>query len=119
MISLNLRAGVKVDEVIDQLRGITCQACAKVMTQGTKLDGISCPDIISRTIKEFKDSIYTSNKKVNVEPEVEIVDTKHEENISYDAGVCPECGAKLQAQGGCVICIGDETHVGCGYTKCE
>lgn len=127
MISLNMRSGVKVDEVIDQLRGITCQACAKVMTQGTKLDGISCPDIISRTIKEFKDSIDTSNKevtakvkvKVNVEPEVEIVDTKHEENVSYDAGVCPECGAKLQAQGGCVICIGDETHVGCGYTKCE
>lgn len=127
MISLNLRAGVKVDEVIDQLRGITCQACAKVMTQGTKLDGISCPDIISRTIKEFKDSIDVSdhevtakvNTKVNVEPEVEIVDAKHEEKVSYDAGVCPECGAKLQAQGGCVICIGDETHVGCGYTKCE
>lgn len=127
MISLNLRAGVKVDEVIDQLRGITCQACAKVMTQGTKLDGISCPDIISRTIKEFKDSIDVSdyevtakvNVKVNVEPEVEIVDAKHEEKVSYDAGVCPECGAKLQAQGGCVICIGDETHVGCGYTKCE
>lgn len=127
MISLNMRSGVKVDEIIDQLRGINCQACAKVMTQGTKLDGISCPDIISRTIKEFKDSIDVPDKevtakvkvKVNVEPEVEIVDTKHEEKVSYDAGVCPECGAKLQAQGGCVICIGDETHVGCGYTKCE
>ena len=127
MISLNMRSGVKVDEIIDQLRGINCQACAKVMTQGTKLDGISCPDIISRTIKEFKDSIDIPDKevtakvkvKINVEPEVEIVDTKHEEKVSYDAGVCPECGAKLQAQGGCVICIGDETHVGCGYTKCE
>ena len=127
MISLNLRSGVKVEEVIDQLRGITCPACTKVMTQGTKLDGISCPDIISRTIKEFADSIDEPSKevtakvkiKVNVEPEVEIVDTKHEEKVSYDAGVCPECGAKLQAQGGCVICIGDETHVGCGYTKCE
>ena len=125
MISLNLRAGVKVDEVIDQLRGITCQACAKVMTQGTKLDGISCPDIISRTIKEFKDSIEgeqivkasTQEKK---ESEVEEPhEEKHEQKVSYDAGVCPECGAKLQAQGGCVICIGDETHVGCGYTKCE
>ena len=121
MISLNMRSGVKVDEIIDQLRGINCQACAKVMTQGTKLDGISCPDIISRTIKEFKDSIDIPDKevtakvkvKINVEPEVEIVDTKHEEKVSYDAGVCPECGAKLQAQGGCVICIGDETHVGC------
>lgn len=123
MISLNLRSGVKVDEVIDQLRGITCQACTKVMTQGTKLDGISCPDIISRTIKEFKDSIDKSNTKaaqpIETTEKANVKTEPVENNISYDAGVCPECGSKLQAQGGCVICIGDETHVGCGYTKCE
>ena len=31
---------------------------------------------------------------------------------------CPECGAKLQSEGGCVICKGDENHIGCGWSKC-
>lgn len=119
MVSLNLRSGVKVEEVIDQLRGITCPACTRVMAQGTKLDGISCPDIISRTIKEFANTIedeYTvpASTPENKEPEIE--ETKEETQIqkmSYKAGTCPECGAELEAQGGCFVCLE------CGYSKCE
>ena len=119
MVSLNLRSGVKVEEVIDQLRGITCPACTRVMAQGTKLDGISCPDIISRTIKEFADSVEDKHiapvfAPENKEPEIEKI---KEENctskMSYEAGTCPECGAELEAQGGCYICLE------CGYSKCE
>ena len=113
-----MRAGVKVDEVIDQLRGITCPACTRVMAQGTKLDGISCPDIISRTIKEFADTIGDEpviQKPIKVEDtEVKLVEQPQNDNkMSYKAGTCPECGAELEAQGGCFVCLE------CGYSKCE
>ena len=118
MVSLNLRSGVKVEEVIDQLRGITCPACTRVMAQGTKLDGISCPDIISRTIKEFADTIGDEpvvQKPIKVEDtEVKLVEQPQNDNkMSYKAGTCPECGAELEAQGGCFVCLE------CGYSKCE
>ena len=118
MISLNMRSGVKVDEIIDQLRGINCQACAKTISSGIKLDGISCPDIISRTIKEFKESLDGEpavQKPIKVEnTEVKLVEQPQDDNkMSYKAGTCPECGAELEAQGGCVICLE------CGYSKCE
>ena len=118
MISLNMRSGVKVDEIIDQLRGINCQACAKTISSGIKLDGISCPDIISRTIKEFKESLDGEpvvQKPIKVEnTEVKLVEQTQDDNkISYKAGTCPECGAELEAQGGCYICLE------CGYSKCE
>ena len=104
MISLNMRSGVKVDEIIDQLRGINCQACAKTISSGIKLDGISCPDIISRTIKEFKESLDGEpvvQKPIKVEnTEVKLVEQTQDDNkMSYKAGSCPECGAELEAQG--------------------
>ena len=104
MISLNMRSGVKVDEIIDQLRGINCQACAKTISSGIKLDGISCPDIISRTIKEFKESLDGEpvvQKPIKVEnTEVKLVEQLQDDNkMSYKAGSCPECGAELEAQG--------------------
>ena len=113
-----MRSGVKVDEIIDQLRGINCQACAKTISSGIKLDGISCPDIISRTIKEFKESLDGEpvvQKPIKVEnTEVKLVEQTQDDNkISYKAGTCPECGAELEAQGGCYICLE------CGYSKCE
>ena len=118
MISLNMRSGVKVDEIIDQLRGINCQACAKTISSGIKLDGISCPDIISRTIKEFKESLDgepATQKPIKVEDtEVKLVEQPQNDNkMSYKAGICPECGAELEAQGGCFVCLE------CGYSKCE
>lgn len=116
MVSLNLRSGVKVEEVIDQLRGITCPACTRVMAQGTKLDGISCPDIISRTIKEFANSVVGTPIEVSTQEnvtEVQQIEEKQDNKMSYKAGTCPECGAELEAQGGCYICLE------CGYSKCE
>lgn len=56
LISLALRSGVKIEEIEDQLKGIHCPACQLAKAKGQQVDGLSCPDIISRTIKEFTSS---------------------------------------------------------------
>lgn len=94
LISLNLRAGVAVEEIIDQLKSINCPACVKVATKGEHVDGLSCPDIIARTIRDFAgESVHMI-----------------EENRAEE--FCPECSEKLNFEGGCVVCIN------CGWSKC-
>ena len=90
MASLALRAGVKVEEVIDQLKGIHCQSCAFARAKGNPIDGTSCPDIIAKCIK----AAYTPT---------EIVEDTTEK--------CPECGQPVRHEGGCKVCS-------CGYSKC-
>lgn len=97
LVSLSMRSGVKTDEIIDQLKGITCGACTKAMSNGIKLDGISCPDILARTLIEFCKP--TGEKKLVEKP------TNQE--------CCPECGEPIIHDGGCVQCTN------CGWSKCS
>ena len=97
LVSLCMRSGVKTDEIIDQLKGITCGACTKAMSNGIKLDGISCPDILARTLIEFCKP--TDEKKLVEKP------TSKE--------CCPECGEPIIHDGGCVQCTN------CGWSKCS
>lgn len=109
MVSLALRAGVKVDEVVDQLKGITCPACTALKAKGGNIDGISCPDIIAKTILEFVDSPKKNNPIVIIDNAFEPVSKEVQE---YEE--CPECHEKtLIRDGGCKQCTS------CGYSKCE
>ena len=102
MASLALRSGVKVSEVIDQLKGITCPACTTVKAKGGHVDGISCADIIAKTIQEFQ------NSDVCIQGNTSITEDKK------DYEECPECHEKsLIREGGCKQCLS------CGYSKCE
>lgn len=91
MASLALRAGVKVEEVIEQLKGIHCQSCAFARAKGNPVDGTSCPDIIAKCIK----AAYTPT---------EIVEDTTEK--------CPECGQPVRHEGGCKVCD-------CGWSRCS
>ena len=99
LISLNLRSGVKVDEIIDQLSGITCKACTSLIARGEKLDGISCSDIMSKTLAEFYKQGTDENYRVL--------------NVVNDISKCPECGAPVRHEGGCIQCLS------CGWSKCN
>ncbi len=104
MISLALRSGVKVEEIIDQLSFISCQACVRTRAKGEKLDGSSCPDIIARALaEEYKVRLTTENKATKPELKLEPVPI---------GDTCPECGEKLKHEGGCAICT-------CGWSKCQ
>ena len=114
MVSTNLRSGVKVSEIADQLKGIRCPACIQSMKDG-KLDGISCADILAKTLLEFykelnpngepktQTKIVTKVPEKQIEPEMEEWDGEH----------CPKCGAKLMHRGGCVDCPE------CAWSKCS
>lgn len=98
LISLNLRSGVKVDEIIDQIKGINCPACTTCKARGIELSGLSCPDIISRTIKEALEY----NPCINTLKEIKVETLKP--LINNSGNKCPECGEPLVTQGGCQNC---------------
>ena len=91
MVSLALRSGVKIDEIEDQLKGIHCPACQMAKVKGNSVDGLSCPDIVARTLKEFIDGDFTVCQQY-----------KEEQNpVQVTGPKCPECGEPLQATSGC------------------
>lgn len=104
MVSLNLRSGVKIAEIEDQLKGIHCPACQMIRAKGGTVDGLSCPDIISKTIKEFHERGWTICQNY---------DEKEKPIVKPTGPVCPECGASVTPSGGCVSCTN------CGWSKCS
>ena len=104
-ISLSLRSGVLVDEIVDQLKGIHCPACSMAKAKGNYIDGLSCPDITAKTIIEFL-QLSKNDKPIKIEKKEAIV------KDASDKNKCPECGEPLIYEGGCVQCTN------CGYSKC-
>jgi ribonucleoside-diphosphate reductase alpha chain len=108
MASVALRGGVKVDEVIDQLRDITCQSCINARKDGREVDGSSCPDIISKCLElkyrgKITESLPIKKTRKKAEPEVELE--------VLVTNPCPECGRQLAKLEGCMSCS-------CGFSKC-
>ena len=99
LASLALRAGVKTEEIIDTLKSIQCQSCAFAKAKGTQIDGMSCPDIISKCLRQ------SYNNKRNVSISGIQLEAVHAEK-------CPECGQELTHSGGCVQCS-------CGWSRCS
>lgn len=93
LISTALRAGLDVETVIEQLRGIRCHSTLRQ----PGLSVLSCPDAIGRVLEKA----LSAFKGERAEPTREA------------ASACPECGSGIEYEGGCVICRG------CGYSKCE
>lgn len=123
MISVAMRCGISVNEIIDQLKGINCPACIKAKSNGNNLDGISCPDIISRVIQEeYSLNNKDENNEYNCNGECKECTCKKEESKKEDktfnskdvksTGRCPECGEKIQLSEGCMKCLN------CGWSKC-
>lgn len=117
MISLSLRSGTMIDEIIDQLKGINCPACTKLLSKGEKISGISCADILAKTIEEFID---TDKKDSKLEKEYYKKHVNERPNNMLlkkmqlpEEHRCPECGEAIVHEGGCVICKK------CGYSKCN
>ncbi|WP_300673166.1 vitamin B12-dependent ribonucleotide reductase [Desulfoluna sp.] len=95
LISLALRSGVEVDEIINQLKGI-CGEHA-VFQKGGRV--LSIPDAIGRVLEKryMKGDSLSNGKK----PEA-----------TFLGDLCPDCGGNVTHEEGCVTC-----HL-CGYTKC-
>lgn len=103
-ISAALRAGVSVESLVEQLQGIRCHACLRLIGKHGRehIDGLSCPDIISKAIRNFM------NEKAGVQIQAVPVD----EETSESEISCPECGTEMTMESGCRTCHS------CGFSEC-
>ncbi len=88
LISLALRSGVKVEYIVKQLMGIRCPS--PVWHNGQLV--VSCSDAIAKVINNYA--------KTGITP------------VLSEMGACPECGAAIEHEGGCIVCRS------CGFTRC-
>ena len=112
LMSVALRAGVDSDELIRQLKGIRCPST--IRQQGMAVT--SCPDAIAKAIEKVMQASKTNQippcpppmgagRKGRPAPDMTPAESKL-------AKYCPECGAQLEHEGGCVTCRN------CGYSQC-
>ena len=92
LVSLALRSGIHVREIVKQLKGIGGEHPV-FQKKGLLL---SIPDAVAWVLENR----YLSNQRPAVE------------NYSLSQPKCPDCGQELLFQEGCFICQA------CGYTKC-
>lgn len=99
MISLAARNGTPIEEIVDQLKSSgTCPSYA--VRRATKNDvspGSCCPVAIGNALMEMWEKFNNEHK------------TTAQEIL---AEKCPQCGADLKHEMGCVTCTE------CGYSKC-
>ncbi len=126
LISLALRAGIKSEEIVKQIKGIRCP----MMTwwKGDKI--LSCADAIGKAIELFPSYPSDGSKPLpTAEPsEASAPPAWQEETAAQNAEFapkvihdsspgmsisnCPECGGTIEYKEGCLTCPL------CGYTKC-
>jgi len=93
LISLAFRSGINVEEVINQLKGISGEHA--VFQEGGLV--LSIPDAIAKVLT--KRYLPKGNGK-----------KQHKNSLKSD--LCPECGQNITFEEGCKTCHS------CGYTKC-
>lgn len=143
LVSIALRSGIEVDEILDQLKGIRCPST--IRQSGMKCT--SCPDAIARAVKKVDDYIKNMNEvqkqyesqqmnpsdishrveapkfcaqcgsKLAVQDGkpvcVNCIAQKPATSKKTGGSACPECGEPMEHEGGCVSCRS------CGYSKCN
>lgn len=103
LASIALRSGVKLETIVAQLKGIRCPSTIRQ----PGLSVMSCPDAIARTIERVTSMQHSSL------PEEPIRLQGDREEGCIMAKACPECGAAVAHEGGCITCRQ------CGYSKCN
>jgi len=97
LVSLALRSGVNVKDVVEQLEGIG--GSSPVFSEG-------------KLVMSIPDAIATVLKKHFVTPAQEELDTRRATDLHLEN--CPDCGDRALAfEQGCVTCRS------CGYSKCN
>ncbi len=93
MVSLAWRSGVQPEEVIKQLLDISCHSPAGF--GANKI--LSCADAVARAIRNHLASAGHAEKM---------------DKRSLFKGACPECGGRIEHEGGCSVCHS------CGFSEC-
>lgn len=113
LVSMALRSGISIEEIIDQLKGIRCPST----TGKPGMRCLSCPDALARILEKATNGALIPGMSGLPETKANknrSVATKHatSESLTDKKAMCPECGEVLEQEGGCNICRN------CGYSKC-
>ncbi len=100
LISLGLRSNFETDEIVKQLKGISCHQ-PSWYEEGRVL---SCSDAIAKALESYiPNGVKVEEGNGNGPATFKDVITM---------GACPECGGTIQHEEGCAKCHN------CGFTKC-
>jgi len=109
LVSVGIRSGIDPKEIIQQLKGIRCPSTIRQPGLGVT----SCPDAIAKAIEKV---LQAADRAAQVPPLPAEPKPAPNPNMTPAeaklAKYCPECGSKLEHEGGCVTCRN------CGYSKC-
>ena len=114
MVSLAARAGVSIEEIVDQLKSSgTCPSYAiRKATQGDTSKGSCCPVAIGYALLEMYREIQEEVKNKKFGSWNKCYNQEMEEE-SFSGLKCPKCGETLNMTEGCMTCSS------CGYSKCS
>lgn len=110
LASLALRSGIKVSEIVKELKGSNCSACLDRKRSGKKVSN-SCGACIGEAIEKY----YSQMKKPDSEV-IQVKKLKVKTDIPSNESLmpCPECGEfTLRPEGKCNTCHN------CGYSRCD
>jgi ribonucleoside-diphosphate reductase alpha chain len=121
LISLSLRSGMDVSEIIKQLKGIS--GPNPVWENGQLI--LSTPDAIGKALEQHMAEFNIKSKGEQVrdlsenDGDEELGGGAHFNMVEPSNGassskmsICPECGSTISHEGGCLLCHN------CGYSKC-
>ena len=111
LVSLALRSGIRVDQVIEQIQGITCHP---VWDQGMQVR--SAPDAVSLALKKHAMPTGTGAPELQEAYGAQLGLPMHQGNgngpTAGQRPACPECGGPVAFQEGCVVCQA------CAWNEC-
>ena len=115
LASLALRSGVGVNDVVEQLKGITC---CPFWDEGTLVR--SGPDAVALALQRYmegnaEETEPAESKAVQMQfvPEPMYQNGNGNGGAAPTARKCPDCNTPVIYQEGCLMCIS------CGWNKCE
>ena len=113
LISLSLRGGIPIENIIDQLESVdVCSSYTNARVKGKPVSkGASCPhaiaNILKQAVKDVKSKFEIINTNTEIKTELKSIE------IINDTNSCPECKEPLINEGSCICCKS------CGYSKCS
>ncbi len=107
LVSIAMRSGISSDAIIEQLKGIRCPST--IRQRDMKVT--SCPDAIAKMIEKVM-KFKNGNNPLTQTKEIARAIGDNTEEVTKTSKYCPECGSKMEHEGGCVCCRQ------CGYSKC-
>ena len=111
LASLALRSGVKVTEIVKELKGSNCSACLDRKKSGKKVSN-SCGACIGEAIEKYYAQLDAVPKASGIV--LDVGNGIFTDELNEAMMACPECGQMtLRAEGKCNNCFN------CGYSRCS